>query len=259
MCCFDVLGEQQDAQIGVGGAKGGGGASAVVGVVGRHSDVTMARSGWWSPDGLHQGGGIRHPGHDVVLGIGEQAGKSFAEQGGVFGDHDAHGSTASMMVPAPRPLWIEKLPAVCADTVGQAGEAGSRTGDRASVAVVGDTDVQLAGDDGHVEGDGGRLGVLDGIGDCLGCDVVGGGLDALVEVGGARRAGRSAGGWCSTRWERAGTRPSSRQLGLMPCASCLSSLTAVPSSATASSKHSRDVDSASQIGAGPVSGPSQER
>ena len=50
-------------------------------------------------NGVHQCGGIRHPGHDLVTGVGEQAGKSFAEEGGIFGDHDAHGSTASTMVP----------------------------------------------------------------------------------------------------------------------------------------------------------------
>ncbi len=42
----------------------------------------------------------------------------------------------------------------------------------------------MAVDHVHVEGDRGGLGVLDGVGDRLGRDVVGGGLDVLVEVGG---------------------------------------------------------------------------
>ena len=42
----------------------------------------------------------------------------------------------------------------------------------------------MAVDHVHVEGDGGGLSVLDGVGDRLCRDVVGGGLDVLVEIGG---------------------------------------------------------------------------
>lgn len=51
--------------------------------------------------------GIRH---DVVARVLEQAREPLPEEGGVLGDHEAHGNTASMTVPRPTPLSMNSRP-----------------------------------------------------------------------------------------------------------------------------------------------------
>ncbi len=51
---LDVLGEQQDPQLGIGGTQEHGGARAVVGVVGRHPDVDDGEVGSLVPYGVQQ-------------------------------------------------------------------------------------------------------------------------------------------------------------------------------------------------------------
>ena len=81
---LDVLGEQQDPQSGMRRPQGHGGARAVVGVVGRHPDVDDGEVGVVARTASISVVASGDPGHDLVAGVGEQAGQSLAEQGGVL-------------------------------------------------------------------------------------------------------------------------------------------------------------------------------
>ncbi len=98
---LDVLGQQHDPEIRVVGAQVAGGPRAVGSRVWRHVDVDDGQVG----TGLVHGGGERvgvpDGGDDLVACVGEEPGEALAEQDGIFGDHRAHGSTASIRVPRP--------------------------------------------------------------------------------------------------------------------------------------------------------------
>ena len=198
-----------------------GGPRSVVGAVGRHPDVDDGEVGAVLSNGVHQGGGIgrlgprcrdrrRRAGWRVLRGRGWSLRRSRCARQDRFDD----GAEAGLL--------STQLPAVGADTVGSPASPEPARG-APPVAVVGDADVQLAGEDVDVEGDRPGAGVLDGVGDRLGGDVVGGGLDVLVEVGGrdvqligsgggARPAGTGRGrgrrrdSWVGCRGRAAGAR-----------------------------------------------------
>src|SRR6185369_622981 len=48
--------------------------------------------------------------HDLVARVLEQAGEALAQEHGVLGDHDAHGSCTAIRVPAPGGLSMASVP-----------------------------------------------------------------------------------------------------------------------------------------------------
>ena len=96
----------------------------------------MARSGRVVGTAASSASRVTRRGDDLVPRVGEQPRQTLAEQGGVLGDHDAHGSTASTRVPRPEPATA--APARGRDPVGEAGEARTGAGLRAAAAVVAD-------------------------------------------------------------------------------------------------------------------------
>ena len=84
---------------------------------------TTARSGCFACDGGQQLVGVAEGGDHLVAAVSEQAGEAFAQQRLVFGDHDAHGNSATSVVPRPRPLSIARRAAVGGDPIGEAGQA----------------------------------------------------------------------------------------------------------------------------------------
>jgi hypothetical protein len=105
-----MLGQQHYAEFGELRAGGCGSACTVVGMAGRHPDVEDGRVRSARADGGESTVGVDHRRDDLVAVVGEQPGESFPQQHGVLGDHDAHGSTASTVVPRPRGLKTAKAP-----------------------------------------------------------------------------------------------------------------------------------------------------
>ena len=54
--------------------------------------------------------GVAGAADDLVAGVLEQPGEPLAQQHGVLGDHDAHGSSTATRVPAPGGLSIASVP-----------------------------------------------------------------------------------------------------------------------------------------------------
>src|SRR5581483_4891105 len=80
-------------------------------LVGRgHADVGHHDVGLVVLHRLLQGGGVAHGGDDVVAGVGQESGQPRPQQDGVFGDHDAHGSSTVRMVGPPGGLTIRSVP-----------------------------------------------------------------------------------------------------------------------------------------------------
>ena len=132
-------------------------------------------------------------------------------------DHEAHGSTASTMVPGQ--LAVDDSCPPCAPTrsARPASPDPGRGAARPLPSSVTRTCRWLSTT--STSRVSGGLSVLDGVGDGLGRDVVGGGLEVRSRWLAVTRRTMGS-GVVLTSCERAGTRPSSRQLGLMPWASC---------------------------------------
>ena len=79
-------------------------------VVGRHPHVDDGQIGLVLGDDGEQRLRIPHPREHLVPGVLEQTREALAEENGVLGDHDPHGSSASIRVPAPRGLWMRSVP-----------------------------------------------------------------------------------------------------------------------------------------------------
>ena len=88
----------------------GGGAHALVVVVGRHAHVDDGEIRLVLGDDGEQRFGVAHPRDDLVPGVLEQPREPFAQEDGVLGDHDPHGISASIRVPAPGGLWMSSVP-----------------------------------------------------------------------------------------------------------------------------------------------------
>ena len=103
--------------------------------------------------------------HHVDPRLGEQVGQTVAEQSGVVGDHDPHGSTASTVVPSA-PLVTVSRPRAASTRSREAAQPGS-VRVRAAVAVVVDPQLQVAVVPVHVDLDPVRGRVLLRVDDCL--------------------------------------------------------------------------------------------
>jgi hypothetical protein len=101
---LDVLRENEDGGPRVPAPDLGRRAHALVLVVRRHAHVNDGEIRLVLGDDRHQGFGVAHPGEDHVPGILEQSCEPLAKQDGVLRDHDPHGISASIRVPAPRGL-----------------------------------------------------------------------------------------------------------------------------------------------------------
>jgi hypothetical protein len=77
---------------------------ALVLVIGRHPYVDDGEIRLVLSDDGHQGLGIAYPCDDLMSGILKQSCEPLAKQDGVLRDHDPHGISASIRVPAPRGL-----------------------------------------------------------------------------------------------------------------------------------------------------------
>ena len=113
----------------------------------------IARSGCAVVDGGLERVGVAGLGHDLVPGVDEQAGEPLAEQRRVLADHDAHGTTASTIVPRPSSLLQRERAADRVHPVGEPGEPGPGGQRGAAPAVVGDAHLQVAvaASDAHVD------------------------------------------------------------------------------------------------------------
>ena len=108
------------------------------------------------------------------------------------------GMTARSRVPSPRGLTTVSVPSRAPDAVRQPAQARARVGRGAADAVVAHLDDQLAPGDRHLHRGGRRLRVLGHVGQRLGDDEVGGGLDRRRQPVGRRlehldRDGRAPG------------------------------------------------------------------
>ena len=120
--------------------------------------------------------GVPRPADDLVARVLEQAGEALAQQHGVLGDHDAHGSSTAIRVPAPGGLSIASVPPWAATRSAMPGRPIPPPSGAAD-AVVGDEHPQHAvlarGLDHHAR----RRRVLDRVGERLAGDEVRGRLD----------------------------------------------------------------------------------
>ena len=104
----------------MGAADLGRRARALVVVVGRHAHVDDRELGLVLADQREQRVGVARPADDLVAGVLEQPGEALAQEHGVLGDHDAHGSCTAIRVPAPGGLSIGERPALRGDAVAHA-------------------------------------------------------------------------------------------------------------------------------------------
>ena len=113
----------------------------------------IARSGSCARDGLLERLGVPHGGGHLVAGVAQQQHEPLAEQRGVLADHDPHGSTTSIRVPAPGALSSAIRPPWAATRSASPARPPAGLGRRAAAAVVLDAHHQaavvLAGGDAH--------------------------------------------------------------------------------------------------------------
>ena len=128
-------------------------------------------------------------GHDLVAGLGEQPGETLAQQDGVLGDHDAHGSSTSDGRPAAWRAGRGEAAVDGGDPVAQAGAGRSRASTAAPPRPSSATSRAAGRPDGATLTAALRgLGVPGHVGEGLGDDEVGDRLD--VGSRGRRGAGR---------------------------------------------------------------------
>ena len=77
--------------------------------VGRHADVDERDIGSLVAHAREQRAGIADLGDDVEPRFGEQRGNALADQRRIVGDHDPHGISTLMVVPAPRLALDDQL------------------------------------------------------------------------------------------------------------------------------------------------------
>src|SRR5215213_10827873 len=111
---LDVLGEDQDGRPGGPLADLQGGPQALVGVGGGHADVDHGQVGTVGVNGRDQAGAVADLGHDLDPAVGQQPGQALAQQDGVLGDHDPHGSSARITVGPPGGLVTVSWPSTAA-------------------------------------------------------------------------------------------------------------------------------------------------
>ena len=152
----------------------------------RHPHVDHDDVGAVLADGPQQLVGVGHGGDDLEAAVGEQLGQPGPQQDRVLGDHDSHGSSTVIAVGPPGGLSTVRVPSTAAARWASprspvpppsAGTAASGPSG-AAAAVVGDDDPQPVAD--AFDGDLGvaGVGVLGDVGERLGDDEVGDGLDA---------------------------------------------------------------------------------
>src|SRR5215212_6716737 len=107
---LDVLGEHEDAGSGQLRADDPGRLEALVDVRGGHADVDDGDIGLVGPDLSQQLLAVARLADDVEARVREQAHGALAQEDGVFGDHDAHGISARMVVPLPGGLCTSRRP-----------------------------------------------------------------------------------------------------------------------------------------------------
>ena len=179
---------------------------------------TTARSGWCRSTATSERVAVADGGHDLLAGVDEQAGEAGAQQDGVFGDHDAHGSSTITVVGPPvglttciRPPRAATRSARPCRPLPRAASApptpssATSTTSRSPWRAIGDRRL------------GGR-GVLGHVGQRLVHDEVGGALDRRRRaLGHVDVQGRPAPGERATTDDSAASRPrSSRIAGWMP-------------------------------------------
>jgi hypothetical protein len=98
---FDVLGQDQDAHLGVFGADGLGGDQAFVGVGWRHADVDQGHVRVGQAHVVEQALGILGLGDHLDAGVAEQPDDALAGEQDVVGDDYAHGSSARSTLARP--------------------------------------------------------------------------------------------------------------------------------------------------------------
>src|SRR6187455_670776 len=107
---LDVLREHEDGRLRVPLPDLGGRAHALVLVRRRHAYVDDREIRLVLGDDGHERLGVSDAGDDRVTGILEQPRDPLAEEHGVVGDHDSHGSATSTRVPRPRGLETASVP-----------------------------------------------------------------------------------------------------------------------------------------------------
>src|SRR5215469_7756033 len=105
-----VLREHQHAHLGPAAAYHQRGAQPLVGEGRRHPHVHYHGVGLVLADRPKELLGLPGGRDHVVPGLGEQPGQPLAQQHGVLGDHDPHGSSTSITVPAPAGLSTVSRP-----------------------------------------------------------------------------------------------------------------------------------------------------
>ena len=105
---------------------------------------TTARSGACSPTSASSRLGVAGAPDHLVAGVLEQAGEALAQQHGVLGDHDAHGSSTAIRVPAPGGLSSASVPPWAATRSASPASPRADRGRGAADAVVGDHEAQGA-------------------------------------------------------------------------------------------------------------------
>ena len=177
MARLDVLGEDEHGGAGMRAADLRRGARPLVVEVGRHADVDDGEVRRVLAHQRQQRVRVARPPDHLVAGVLEQPGEALAQQHRVLGDHDTHGSSTAMRVPAPaglssasRPPWAATRSTIPASPLPD-------TGRRAADPVVGHDQAQALGRPRRLHRHARRRGVLDRVGERLARDVVGDGLD----------------------------------------------------------------------------------
>src|SRR6185312_8223887 len=98
---LDVLGEDQDAEVGVAAAGLDRGADPLVGEAGWQPHVDDRQVGLVGADDPQQALAVLGLGDDLDLVFAEQRDQAFAQEQLVLGDHYPHGSLTSIRVPSP--------------------------------------------------------------------------------------------------------------------------------------------------------------
>ena len=141
--------------------------------------------------------------------------EALAEQRRVLGDHDSHGSTASIRVPRPDGLSSASVPPCGGDAVGEAGRPAPGRGARRR-AVVGDHQAQRAVRALGARRPARRARVLDRVGDRLAGDEVRGRLDRRRRRGPPDASTSTGTGALRARSSSAAASPSSSRGGRTP-------------------------------------------
>ena len=117
---LERLRQQQQTQVGPAGPQGDGGLRALVGERRGHADVDEGDVGIVLLDGRHEQPSRRRRARTSRCPPRRAAGRVPRAKRGVVGDHDAHGTTASTVVPPPRAVADAQPSAHGLDPVGQA-------------------------------------------------------------------------------------------------------------------------------------------